>query len=240
MTLPLRPDAEIPGTEDSASATLEFLIPKGLVVTREFPEVIRERYNIQVTPIIWLTESPGEMRIAPTSLAMLTDTIIRFMESNPNSIVLLEGVEYLVTFNDFKRVLKALDSLNETAWITKSRLLVAVHPKAFEERDLALLERDRKVLRGAADIEELKRELADVRGNAEGLIYTAEKSLEEYGHVLTDQDREDIAAYLAELKSVMEGSDIEATREAIKKLEAASHRMAEAMYAEAAESMGEG
>ena len=92
----------------------------------------------------------------------------------------------------------------------------------------------------AKDTDKSKRELADVRGNAEGLIYTAEKSLEEYGHVLSEQDREDIAAYLAELKQVMEGSDIEAMRESIKKLEAASHRMAEAMYAEAAESMGEG
>ena len=92
----------------------------------------------------------------------------------------------------------------------------------------------------AKDTDKSKRELADVRGNAEGLIYTAEKSLEEYGHVLTDQDREDIAAYLAELKQVMEGSDIDAMRESIKKLEAASHRMAEAMYAEAAENMGDG
>ncbi len=90
----------------------------------------------------------------------------------------------------------------------------------------------------AKDTDKSKRELADVRGNAEGLIYTAEKSLEEYGHVLSDQDRDDIQAYLVELKSVMEGSDIEAMKESIKKLEAASHRMAEAMYAEAAESMG--
>ncbi len=90
----------------------------------------------------------------------------------------------------------------------------------------------------AKDSDKSKRELADVRGNAEGLIYTAEKSLEEYGHVLSDQDRDDIQAYLAELKGVMEGSDVEAMRESIKKLEAASHRMAEAMYAEAAESMG--
>ena len=33
----------------------------------------------------------------------------------------------------------------------------------------------------------------DARGNAEGLIYTTEKSLEEYGHVLTPEDAEDIA-----------------------------------------------
>jgi hypothetical protein len=158
VSLPLRPDAEIPETEESASATLEYLIPKGLVITREFPEVIRQKYRLQVTPIIWLTESPGEMRIAPTSLAMLTDTIIRFMETNPNSIVLLDGVEYVCTFNEFKKILRALDTLNETAWITKSRLLVAIHPQAFDERDLALLERDRKVVRGVSGVIELMRE----------------------------------------------------------------------------------
>ncbi len=115
-------------------------------------------YKIQVTPIIWLTESPGERRIAPTSLTVATDTMMRFMESNPNSIVLLEGLEYLVTFNDFKKVVKSLDSLNESAWITRARLIIAVNPMAFDEKDLALLERDRTVLKGDQGIEELKRE----------------------------------------------------------------------------------
>jgi molecular chaperone DnaK len=91
----------------------------------------------------------------------------------------------------------------------------------------------------AKDSDKVKRELADVKGNAEGLIYTTEKSLEEYGHVLSEQDAADIRAYLGELKSVMEGDDIATLRESIKKLEAASHRMAEAMYAEASESVGD-
>lgn len=158
VTLPLSPEAEIPAKEASASETLEFLIPKGLVVTREFPETIRKSFNIQVTPIIWLTESPGEMRVAPTSLAVLTDTIIRFMENNPNSIVLIEGVEYEVTFNDFKKVLKSLDSLNETTWVTRSRLVISIDPRAFDEKELANLERDRKVVKKAEGIEELKKE----------------------------------------------------------------------------------
>jgi hypothetical protein len=159
VTLPLTPEAAIPGKEQgSATATLEYLIPRGLIVTRTFPEKVRKEFDIHVTPIIWLTESPGERRLAPTSVAVLTDTMVRFMEANPNSIVLLEGVEYLVTFNDFKRVLKALDSLNETTWVTKTRLIIAVDPKAFDQRDLALLERDRKVVRGRKDIDTLKKE----------------------------------------------------------------------------------
>jgi hypothetical protein len=158
VTLPLNPEAELPAKEATASETLEFLIPQGLIVTREFPETIRKNFDIHVTPIIWLTETPGDMRVAPTSLTVLTDTIIRFMENNPNSIVLIEGVEYAVTFNDFKKVLKSLDSLNETAWVTRSRLLISIDPRAFDEKELANMERDRKVVKKAEGISELKRE----------------------------------------------------------------------------------
>ncbi len=84
-----------------------------------------------------------------------------------------------------------------------------------------------------------KRALADIRGNGEGLIYTTEKSLEEYGHVLSEQDRNDIHVFLAELKAVIESNDGDAIKEAIKRLEASSHKMAEAMYSEAASALGE-
>lgn len=166
VSLPLRPDANLPAVGESASATLEFLIPRGLIVTREYPENIRQLHNIQVTPIIWLTEMPGERRVAPTSLAVLTDTVIRFMESNPNSIVLLEGVEYLITFNEFKKVLRYLDSLNETTWMTKARLLIAINPKAYDEKELALLERDRRVVRGDDGIEQLRKSSKVASGGA--------------------------------------------------------------------------
>jgi hypothetical protein len=157
VSIPLRPDVAIPNGSESASDTVSFLIPKGLVVTRVYPDRIRETYRLQVTPIIWLTESTGEKRIPPTSVALLTDTMIRFMESNPNSIVLMDGVEYLLTFNDFNRVLKSLDSLNETVWITKSRLLISLNPKALDSKQLAMIERDRIVVRGRDELEELKR-----------------------------------------------------------------------------------
>ncbi|MCJ7490238.1 MAG: DUF835 domain-containing protein, partial [Thermoplasmata archaeon] len=156
VTLPLRPDVAIPEKESATSDTLAFLIPKGLMITRVFPERIREEYHLQVTPIIWLTESTGDRRIPPTSIALLTDALIRFMEGNPNSIVLVDGVEYLLTFNDFNRVLRSLDSLNETTWITKSRLIITVNPEAFDSKQVAMLERDRIVIKGEEGLEELK------------------------------------------------------------------------------------
>lgn len=82
-----------------------------------------------------------------------------------------------------------------------------------------------------------KRELADVIQNAEGLLYTTEKALEEYGHVLEETDQVEIREFVTELKGLLESSDVEAIRESIRKLESVSHKIAEAMYAEAADAL---
>jgi molecular chaperone DnaK len=77
-----------------------------------------------------------------------------------------------------------------------------------------------------------KRELADARNNAEGLIYTTEKSLEEYGSVLEPRDVEEIRADLETLKGVLDGSDAAAIRGALTRLEGSAYRIADAIYSQ--------
>lgn len=80
-----------------------------------------------------------------------------------------------------------------------------------------------------------KKELADQRNMADGLIYTTEKSLEEYASMLSEEDIMDIREDLESLKSVYETRDLDKMRAAIQRLEGSSHRIAEAMYQEALE-----
>ena len=80
-----------------------------------------------------------------------------------------------------------------------------------------------------------KRELADERNIADGLIYTTEKSLDEYASMLTEDDIADIKEDIQSLKAVYESADLEKIRAARQRLEGSSHRIAEAMYQEALE-----
>jgi molecular chaperone DnaK len=89
----------------------------------------------------------------------------------------------------------------------------------------------------AAD-DKRKRELADARNNAEGLIYTTEKSLEEYSHVLTPKDVTDIQVDLENLKTVMKQDDPAKVKEALQRLEGSAYRIADAIYADQAKSSG--
>jgi molecular chaperone DnaK len=78
-----------------------------------------------------------------------------------------------------------------------------------------------------------KRELIEARNQADGLIYTTEKSLAEHGDKVDEPTRDAIRSALDELKKTMEGSDPEAIRKHTETLAQASHKLAEAMYSQA-------
>ena len=78
-----------------------------------------------------------------------------------------------------------------------------------------------------------KKRLADQKNLADGLIYTTEKSLEEYASMLTDRDVMEIREDLESLKAVYDSGDFDKVQAAIQRLEGSSHRIAEAMYQEA-------
>jgi molecular chaperone DnaK len=77
-----------------------------------------------------------------------------------------------------------------------------------------------------------KKELADLKNNAEGLIYTTEKSLEEYASALRPEDLEEIKADLEVLRETLPASDPAAIKEALVRLEGSAYRIADAIYAQ--------
>jgi len=77
-----------------------------------------------------------------------------------------------------------------------------------------------------------KKELADLKNNAEGLIYTTEKSIEEYASALRPEDLEEIKADLEVLKGALPSDDPVAIKEALVRLEGSAYRIADAIYAQ--------
>jgi len=77
-----------------------------------------------------------------------------------------------------------------------------------------------------------KRELADLRNNAETLIYTTEAAVREYGDVLTETDLSDIRVDLDRCKHALESGAPQQIRLAIDQLQDSSYRFAAKMYDE--------
>jgi len=75
-----------------------------------------------------------------------------------------------------------------------------------------------------------KKELADLKNNADGLIYTTEKALEEYSTLLPPKDMAEIRADLEALKTVSQSEDVTKIRAAVQRLEGSAYRIADALY----------
>jgi len=78
------------------------------------------------------------------------------------------------------------------------------------------------------------RRAVEVRNNADALLYASEKSLREHGDKVSEEDRSRVSAAIEKLRSAKDGSDIDAIEAAMNGLTEASHKLAEAIYAEAA------
>jgi molecular chaperone DnaK len=75
-----------------------------------------------------------------------------------------------------------------------------------------------------------KKELADVKNSADGLIYTTEKALEEYSTLLPANDMNEIRADLEALKAIVGGEELARIKAAVQRLEGSAYRIADALY----------
>jgi molecular chaperone DnaK len=77
------------------------------------------------------------------------------------------------------------------------------------------------------------RELADAKNQAESLVYQTERSLKEHRDKLDESDASTIEGRVMELKQALESDDVAEIRSKTDALTEASHKLAEAVYAQA-------
>jgi molecular chaperone DnaK len=84
-----------------------------------------------------------------------------------------------------------------------------------------------------SDDDRRKLALAEMRNEADTLIYTTERAIADYADQVTAQTKQDIEIGLKALKAALTTNDGNTIRQAIMKLSESSHKIAEIMYAEA-------
>ena len=85
-----------------------------------------------------------------------------------------------------------------------------------------------------AEEDKARREEAEVRNNADSLVYQTEKVLREQGENVSEEEKAAVEGPLAELKSALEGADTSAIKEATEKLMASSQEFSQKLYEAAA------
>ena len=84
-----------------------------------------------------------------------------------------------------------------------------------------------------AEEDKKKRELIDARNMADSMVYTTEKSIKEAGDKVDEATKGNINQAIENLKKAMETDNTEEIKKMTDELTQASHKLAEAMYAQA-------
>lgn len=87
----------------------------------------------------------GENVIYPTDLYKITDFVFRYLAEAKNKgvkgVVVLEGLEFLRVYNDFKAVAKMIASVRDYVLSYEGALIVVLDEKAWDEKELNTLKR---------------------------------------------------------------------------------------------------
>jgi molecular chaperone DnaK len=75
-----------------------------------------------------------------------------------------------------------------------------------------------------------RRALAELRNTADGLIYSVEQTLREYGETLAESERTEVGTAVAAAREALGTGDADKLRDAVEELQQLAYRMTEAMY----------
>jgi hypothetical protein len=136
---------------EKAPALIRSLLSSGsklLSISRMHPEQLKTRFGL-FGNMIWLTKSEYVSDketdieyVSPNSLPVLAEAIQQFLGKNPGGVIFLEGLEYMVSQNDPRSVLKFIQLINEQVLLRKGYLVLSANPIALDQRDFSLIERE--------------------------------------------------------------------------------------------------
>ena len=118
----------------------------GLVVTRMNPKRIRDEFKVP-PEILWLTDKDSSQeKTVPPSLEMLIHVIQEFVSSEEKSMIMLDGIQYLVSNTNFEAVLRFLRSLIDEISESSAILAISMSPDTMKPQEVSILEREMEVL----------------------------------------------------------------------------------------------
>ncbi len=112
-----------------------------LCVTRVYPEILKQRFDLENCTILWLSTAGQDGAIRPRDLERLSLLLEQFL-SNNKGVMLVDGIEYLVTNNDFVTVLRLIQSIRDLIAMNQSTMIISLNPSTLGYQELNLLERE--------------------------------------------------------------------------------------------------
>jgi predicted hydrocarbon binding protein len=120
----------------------------GLCITRDFPKKVKGKWGLENTPFMWLTmDESTDVGVTPTNLPLIYNNMKKFLSQTEKGVIMLAGMEYLITQTTYDSVLKLLLLLNDKIAVHDALLIIPLSPFTLEEKQLKMIERECKVIK---------------------------------------------------------------------------------------------
>jgi len=106
-----------------------------LCISRTHPDDLAG-FDLAAADIVWLSrqEAKGVRTASPTDLVGLTSAIHRHLEGG-NAVLVVEGLEYLVSQNGFASFLRFVQAIHEKVVLRDSYFLLSANPESMKEAE---------------------------------------------------------------------------------------------------------
>ncbi len=120
---------------------------KGLFISRGAPSIVKSIIpNLKNLKIVLFSQSKLSEFSTISNLEMLKKEIQEFTNKNKNSMVLLDGVHYLLTRFTFDEFISMLYEINDLISKYKSILFIRIDPTTISSQELAIFENELQIL----------------------------------------------------------------------------------------------
>jgi len=134
----------------------------GLVITRENPEKVKEKYKLVNTEVVWLTkglsmekegayiplnilaveEDTDKKEDLNKNLQVILDLVREFLASKGKCVVMLDGIEYLFTRFSPASTMDLLYDMNDLVKKGDGKAIVAFYPDTIDATTFSILKKE--------------------------------------------------------------------------------------------------
>ncbi len=132
--------------EDKPMALLQNLVDsglEGLLITRQYPRKVSMRYGLEEVEMVWLSNVERGNAVRPKDLDKFSLLVEQFLNEK-HGVILINGLDYLISNNGFTTVLHLIQSLKDQVAITKAMLIIPLNTKTLEENQVDQLRNEIK------------------------------------------------------------------------------------------------
>ena len=128
--------------EEMLADALTYKVPC-LYITRTHPDILRQKNAwLKDANLLWLSEAGEKNAVNPTDVEELLYTMRRYLDKAGPSVVLFEGLPYMLTSLPFQKVLYFLQDVRDYVALQQSVLLFSLDESILDTGKNALIKQE--------------------------------------------------------------------------------------------------